>query len=116
MTRVNICLTGEVETPSFGKIVETQKIVTLRAWEEVVGTLNQLFESDGLLVAEISNILVELPSELKPSLSKLLGHRMALLRTDIPQKEYLIRGLALEKEIGTGCPEDARMSNCTEMM
>jgi hypothetical protein len=98
-------LMGERESPS-GKIVETDEIVRQRPWDEVCGTLHRLYERDGLLVANISNIRVELPLELKPSLSKLLGHRMAVLRTDIPQKEYLIRDIALEKEIGTGCPED----------
>ena len=65
----------------------------LGTFEEAVGVLHELADDEGLLIARISKIVLVLPAELKEKLQPLLGHRIGILRTDIPQKEYLVRAL-----------------------
>jgi hypothetical protein len=66
-------------------------------YEEAVGTLTELTEDQGFLVARISKVVLILPPEMENKLSSLMGTRIGILRTDIPQKEYLVRGLPEEK-------------------
>lgn len=62
-------------------------------YEEAVGILHELSEEEGILIARISKIALALPSEMADKLRQLLGRRIGILRTDIPQKEYLVRVL-----------------------
>lgn len=70
-----------------------RKLVILSPYMEVVGPFAELEEHDGALFAEIAGHSVVLPRELKDALAPHLGSRIAILRTDIPGKEYLIRSL-----------------------
>ena len=67
-------------------------------WMKVLGPFIRLEEQDGELLAEIADIIVVLPVKLKDVLTPLLGHRIALLATDIPGKEYLVRELPDENQ------------------
>ncbi|MCJ7444624.1 MAG: hypothetical protein MUO26_08865 [Methanotrichaceae archaeon] len=67
------------------------KIVRLAPYEEVLGTLCELIEDEGFLVAKIGKIMVYLPMEMKQRLMPFVGRNIAVLHTDIPQKEYLYR-------------------------
>ena len=67
--------------------------ITLRPYEEVVGHLHQLEQRDEVLLAEIGDIVVRLPLELRPDLSQLLGSQVGIIRTDITNREYLFRRL-----------------------
>jgi len=63
----------------------------LHCWEEAIGTLEEIWIEDSLLRAKIGRIIVVLPSELEGTLYPLLSHKIAILHTDIPGKEYLVR-------------------------
>ncbi len=69
------------------------KLTTFVPWMEVIGRLIRLEEQKGVLLAEIANHDVVLPLELKDPLTPHMGQRIALLRTDIPGKQYLFRVL-----------------------
>jgi hypothetical protein len=69
----------------------------LHYWEEAIGPLESIWKEDDLLKAIIGKVIVTLPLELEQGLKPLLGCRIAILRTDIPVKEYLFRVIP-EKE------------------
>lgn len=69
------------------------KVAILEPYMEVIGPFVELVEEDGVLLAEIAKHIVVLPLELKDALTPHLGHWIAILRTDIPGKEYLFRVL-----------------------
>jgi hypothetical protein len=69
------------------------KITMMVPYMEVVGPFSQLQEQDGVLLAEIAGHIVLLPDELKDALTPHIGSRIAILRTDIPGKEYVFRVL-----------------------
>jgi len=63
----------------------------LHCWEEAIGTLETIWKENGFLKVRIGKIIVILPLGLEETLEPLLGHRIAILRTDIPGKDYLFR-------------------------
>ena len=67
------------------------KATRLEPWMEAIGPFIELEERDGILLAEIANCIVVIPLELKEVLTPYLGLRIAILRTDIPGKDYLFR-------------------------
>jgi hypothetical protein len=69
----------------------SEKFRRLSPFEECVGPLREIFEQDGALIALIGKIHLALPVELEQSLRPLIGQKIAILRTDIPQKQYLFR-------------------------
>ena len=75
------------------KMISTNKskVIVLAPYMEVIGPFIDLEEQEDVLLAEIGKHIVVLPLELKETLSVHLGHRIAILRTDIPGKEYLFR-------------------------
>lgn len=98
---------------------DKSKFIRLAPYMEVIGLFTGLEEQNGMLLAEIARHIVVLPIELKDALTPHLGHRIAILHTDIPGKEYLFRVLP-EKDIvkiaamvHQGLGEDERTSNCS---
>jgi len=71
----------------------------LALYEETVGLLNELIEKDGILVTHIGKIHLALPSDLELSLQPLIGQRIAILRTDLPRRQYLFRVLVKEPNL-----------------
>ena len=71
----------------------------LTPYEEAVGLLNEIIEKDGILVTLIGKIHLALPSDLELSLQPMIGQRIAILRTDLPSKQYLFRVLAKEPNL-----------------
>jgi hypothetical protein len=69
----------------------------LAAYEEDVGDLTELVMQDGILFALIGKVLLALPAYMEQSLRPLIGQRIAILRTDLPQREYLFHILAEER-------------------
>ena len=69
------------------------KINQLTSFEERAGFFHGLAKKDGMLVAHISTTYLSLPAELEQSLRPLIGQKVAILRTDIPDKQYLFRVL-----------------------
>jgi hypothetical protein len=60
-------------------------------YAEAVGTLSELTEDQGFLIARISKVVLILPREMENKLRPLIGKRIGVLRTDIPGREYLVR-------------------------
>lgn len=85
-------------------VTDRQRMTILSPYMEAVGTLAGLVEQDGVLLAEIARHVVVLPIVLKDELAPHVGRRIAVLRTDIPGREYMIRvisgnlGRAVERE------------------
>ena len=65
-------------------------------YEEAVGTLAELTGDEGFLMARISEVNLALPLEMENKLAPLMRTRIGILRTDIPQKEYLVRSIPEE--------------------
>ena len=66
----------------------------LSFYEEVVGTLSELREDEGFLIAKISALDIIFPIELEAELRPLVGMRLGILHSDIFGKEHLIRVLS----------------------
>lgn len=81
---------------------EFTKIRRASLFEEFAGLLKELFEYDEALIALIGKTHLCLPIEMKHDLQPLIGQRISILRTDIPDKTYLFRVLSEEgaDEIG----------------
>jgi hypothetical protein len=88
---------GNADPPAFREAAPAQRIMVLKEYEEVVGPLSRLEESNGMLLAEIGKVVVALPIELKDGLSPNLNRRIAVLRTDLPGKRFLFRIICEEK-------------------
>ena len=67
------------------------KMYRLDYFEEIVGVLQEIMDQDDTLIASIGKIQLALPAELEQSLRPLIGQKIAILRTDIPGKQYLFR-------------------------
>jgi hypothetical protein len=101
------------------------RIAIFSFYTEIGGQFVRLEEQEGVLLAEIANYIVVLPIDLKDALAPHLGERIAILRTDIPGKEYLFRVLPennqesgreiTPKNIDSLC-EIEQMLNCEEVI
>lgn len=69
------------------------KLYHLDFFEEAVGILHELTENEGIVVAHIGKIHLGVPLDMKDSLKPLVGQRISILKTNIPEKEYLFRVL-----------------------
>ena len=65
----------------------------LRFWEEIRDDLLEIHNQDGSLIATIGKIDVALPVELGSRLKEHIGHRIAILRTDL---DFRVRCLTEE--------------------
>lgn len=88
---------------------EFAKIRRATPFEEFAGLLKELFEQDGVLIALIGEIYLALPSELEHNLRSLIGRRITILRTDIPQKLYIFRIL---DQYPTSCEKESVSEGC----
>jgi len=70
----------------------------LSAYEEGVGDLRELINQDGILIALIGKVHLALPANMEHSLRPLVGQKVAILRTDLPHREYIFRVLSQEVE------------------
>ena len=70
---------------------------SLGIYEEAVGTLSEIAQEDGFLIAGISGLNIVLPLEIEAKLAPLVGERVGILHTDISGKKYLVRIIAEEK-------------------
>jgi len=69
----------------------------LSEFEEAVGGLKDLKVNNDFLIAVIGPTSVLLPTNLEQELTPLLGQKVAVLRTDIPNKRYLVRVMSDKK-------------------
>ena len=78
------------------------KLYRLACFEETAGILQSITENEGILVAHIGKIHLALALDMEKHLRPLIGQRTTILKTDIPDKTYLIRVLSEENanEIG----------------
>ena len=77
-------------------MITREKVRRLIAYEEGCGYLHDLVEQDNILVALIGKVQLALPMTLEQCLRPLIGKRISILRTDIPEKQYLYRIIAEE--------------------
>jgi hypothetical protein len=74
-----------------------QEMKCLDFYEEVIGVLTELTGDEESLIARISKVVLALPLEMEIRLQPLVGKSIGILRTDIPQKEYLVRRISESK-------------------
>ena len=79
------------------QLVQEKKLV-LRAWDEINGTLNDLFRDDHFVYIRISDKLLSFPDDsveakvLHERLdSSLIGKKIGILRTDLHVKPIRVR-------------------------
>lgn len=70
---------------------ESLELYRLRPWEEASGTLNSLKVDEEVLIARVGKILLALPLDMEGKMHHLVGLKISLLRTDEPQRPYLLR-------------------------
>ncbi len=65
----------------------------LAIWEEVIGFLNSVEAQDDIIWVDMSVGRLRIPFQqpLFEKLRKMIGKKIAILRTDVEQKEYLLR-------------------------
>jgi hypothetical protein len=76
--------------------VDLPNTYRLSIFEEAIGILHELIERDGTLRIRIGKIQLILPAEMEQSLRPLINQKIAILRTDIPNRAYLFRVLNQE--------------------
>ena len=67
-------------------------MIRLEQWSDAIGSLHELREQDGCLVAKIGPVLVALPSELHDELQSHIGQKIAILRTDSDYRLRVVDG------------------------
>ncbi len=72
----------------WGGILIDPKICRLEAYEEAVGVLHSVHETNGYILANIGPVVVILPFKLGPELEPLTGERIGILRTE---KDFRLR-------------------------
>jgi len=68
-----------------------QKARRLSPYEECAGLSTDIAIEEEGLIARIGKVNLILPREMEPTMRKFMGQRIAILRTDIPSKQYIIR-------------------------
>jgi len=78
-----------------------RKVALLRPWQEVTGVLEDFDLDMGFLRFNRCNIMIP-PVELGkiPELKELIGRRIGVLRTDMPNRPLLVR--VVDKVLGDG--------------
>lgn len=71
--------------------MEPMKIHILEPYEEVVGELNGISLSEGSLIAQVGRISIVLPPNMDSQVRPHVGHKISILRTDLPEREFLVR-------------------------
>jgi hypothetical protein len=82
--------------------IESPKKRILWPYEEVAGKFKGLSFSEGELIAQIGRISIFLPPNIESLIRPLIGQEIAILRTDLPQKEYIFHILTEEENDGEG--------------
>ncbi len=78
-------------------IKQAPRMYRLSFYEESVGILYELSCNNTFLAARMSEEVLALPQQMEPKLLPLIGTYIGILRTDIPQKEYLVRRISEKK-------------------
>lgn len=72
-----------------------QKILRPRPWDEASGVLQQVVEDDPITFIDLGWVRVQIGSTevaaIREQLEKMIGKRISLLKTDIPEKPLLMR-------------------------
>lgn len=76
---------------------ESLELYSLRPWEEASGTLNSLKADEEVIIAQVGKILLALPLEMEEKMHHLVRLKISLLRTDEPQRPYLLRVVSDQK-------------------
>ena len=71
----------------------SRKVHHMLPYEECAGLSTDItIEEDGL-IARVGNVNLILPLEMEPTMRQFMGKGIAILRTDIANKQYIIRML-----------------------
>jgi len=67
-----------------------EEILRLGKWEEYVGTLRSVKKSEGMTLLEFDDCCIGFRKEL--DVEKHVGKKIGVLRTDIEEREVVVRG------------------------
>ena len=76
--------------------IDSKRVRFLEPYEEIVDTLGELSFIEGLLIGRFGTITIAIPFDMEDRIRPFVGQKLALLRTDIPEKPYLFRVLDRE--------------------
>jgi hypothetical protein len=79
-------------------LISDLSLYQLRPYEEAAGLLKELKENQESIIARIGHLNVILPQDMNEKLKNHLGQRIAILRTDLPDKPYLLRVLTSDRD------------------
>jgi len=71
-----------------------RKVHRLLPYEECLGPFSDLAIEADRLIAHVGNVNLVLPLEMETTLGPFIGKRIAILKTDILHKQYIIRMLS----------------------
>lgn len=63
----------------------------LKLWEEAYGFPTELTAEQGFVSVNMGENILVFPPEMEEVLSHFLGTRIGIIRTDLPDEEYIIR-------------------------
>ena len=63
----------------------------LRLWEEAYGIPPELIEKQGAVCVTMGENILVFPPEMEDKLRPFMGRRIGIIRTDLPDEEYIIR-------------------------
>ena len=74
------------------------KMKCLRRWEAAYGTPTEMTSEQGVVCVAMGENILVLPPEMEDKLRPFMGRRIGIIRTDLPDEEYIIRTLSEERE------------------
>ena len=109
---LELLLKGNIkgQTTSKGWVFWIHQETHLNPWEEAIGTLDKVENSETQIIALLTctykkQIVIPLPKDQPETkkLEKLLGQKIAILRTDNPEKPIIIRNFTATPETHNLC-------------
>ena len=79
-----------------GGKAKSMKVIELKPWEEFTGIFQDVEEEKGKIIIYFNQgngISLPAGSQLKKKLKNMIGKKIAILRTDLENKPYLIRAV-----------------------
>jgi hypothetical protein len=85
--------------------VADRKVYHLSPYEECAGPATDIVIEEIGLIVSVGKVNLILPHEMEADLRSVIGKRIAILRTDIADKRYIIRTICSEGDREVDCFE-----------
>jgi hypothetical protein len=85
-----------------GNEMATFELHRLDYWEEATGMIHEVQNYEDLLIVRIGKLRLVVPIEMEKTMRSCIGTKIGILRTDIHDREYIVRSIAYQLR---SCPE-----------